>query len=80
MHFYETQSFELHFVITTVRQLLFHNNHFRKTIFTWRINLDWGVLLGFFKIVYRPFFLHQSGSFLNPSWSCLNQDLCCVHC
>jgi len=28
MHFCETQSFEIHFVRTTVRELLFHNNHF----------------------------------------------------
>ena len=38
------------------------------------------MLLGFFKTVYKPFFLRQSGSFLNLSWSYLNQDLCCVHC
>jgi len=28
IHFWETQSFEIHFVRTTVRELLFHNNHF----------------------------------------------------
>jgi len=30
----ETQSFEIHFVRNTVRDLLFHNNHFRKRAFT----------------------------------------------
>jgi len=28
----ETQSFEIHFVRTTVSELLFHNNHFRKRV------------------------------------------------
>ena len=71
IHFWETQSFEIHFVRTTVRELLFHNNHFWKRVFTWRINLDWGVLLGFFKTVTGLSFCTNQGVFstlLDPVW------------